>query len=296
MVLSINSSIYQYIDVLACPSCHIAIGSAVSGSASLPRTFVCEECKCEIYMKPGVLGEKSLFNLAQVSDFTNNRKLKLKNFNKLYFWIVTWLSPVYPQVYFDLKRKKLKQLARGSSKRVNLGSGAFSIDSECLDIDIHEYPNVDFIAQGHRLPFIDGSIDGIYNIAVLEHVLDPKLVVTEMHRVLKNNGFAYCFVPFMQGFHASPHDYQRYTEQGLRHLFSDFSNLEISSAGSTGSLLWIMQEWIASIFSFGNKKLHFILVSFVMVATFPLKYLDFILRRNSLSSNIASGYIVLAKK
>ena len=282
--------------MLACPSCHIPIKGVVTGSAFLPQSFTCEKCKCEIFIKPGVLGEKRLFDLEQASDFTNNRKSKLKNFNKLYFWIVTWVSPVYPQVYFDLKRKKLKQLAQGSSKRVNLGSGAFSIDSKCVDIDIHEYPNVDFVAEGHRLPFTEASIDGIYNIAVLEHVLDPKLVVNEMHRVLKVNGFVYCFVPFMQGFHASPHDYQRYTEQGLIHLFSSFSNVEISSSGSTGSLLWIIQEWIASIFSFGNKRVHFMLVTFIMIATFPLKYFDFILKRNSLSANIASGYIILARK
>ena len=42
-----------------------------------------------------------------------------------------------------------------------------------------------------------------------------------MFRVLKPGGYIYSEVPFLQGFHADPDDYQRYTLQGLKILFNN---------------------------------------------------------------------------
>ena len=46
--------------------------------------------------------------------------------------------------------------------------------------------------------------------------MNTKKVVSEMLRVLKPGGELYCSIPFIFGFHASPHDYQRYTVEGFK--------------------------------------------------------------------------------
>ena len=46
-----------------------------------------------------------------------------------------------------------------------------------------------------KLPFTSESFDFISCFEVLEHIEDDNLVVSEIHRVLKNNGFLYLTVP-----------------------------------------------------------------------------------------------------
>ena len=44
--------------------------------------------------------------------------------------------------------------------------------------------------------------------------------------VLKNGGYLYLEVPFLQGFHADPYDYQRYTQVGLKKLVEKFNKID----------------------------------------------------------------------
>jgi ubiquinone/menaquinone biosynthesis C-methylase UbiE len=89
-------------------------------------------------------------------------------------------------------------------------------------VDGMNYPNVQVVCDLAKTPFMEASLDGILSVAVLEHVANPEAHVAEMYRVLKPGGSVLCFVPFMQGYHASPNDFQRYTESGLRQLFGNF--------------------------------------------------------------------------
>jgi SAM-dependent methyltransferase len=47
------------------------------------------------------------------------------------------------------------------------------------------------LANGERLPVPDGSIDVIVFNHIYEHVVDPDLVVSELHRVLSDDGVVY---------------------------------------------------------------------------------------------------------
>lgn len=51
------------------------------------------------------------------------------------------------------------------------------------------------LGKGERLPFKDGTFDVIECFTVLEHVENPRLVIEEMIRVLKCEGFCYIVVP-----------------------------------------------------------------------------------------------------
>ncbi len=54
-----------------------------------------------------------------------------------------------------------------------------------------KYPQIAFIvADAHKLPFKNNSFDLIICTETLEHVIDPKKVLSEMRRVLKKHGLA----------------------------------------------------------------------------------------------------------
>lgn len=96
-----------------------------------------------------------------------------------------------------------------------------------VGIDIYPSADVDFVSDAHFLPFKDGSFEGVWIQAVLEHVLDPKDVVAEITRVLKPGGCVYAETPFMQQVHEGAYDFQRFTVTGHRHLFRDFEMVSI---------------------------------------------------------------------
>lgn len=63
---------------------------------------------------------------------------------------------------------------------------------------------------------------------VLEHTLNPFLAVTEMRRILKPGGFVLISTPFNFRIHGPLPDCWRFTEHGLKALFSSENGFEIS--------------------------------------------------------------------
>jgi SAM-dependent methyltransferase len=178
----------------------------------------------------------------------------------------------------------------------DLGSGTSEYRETVVCVDGVGYPNVHVVANLECLPFQNDSLAGIVSVAVLEHARNPAVHVAEMRRVLEPGGRLLCFIPFIQGFHASPHDYQRYTKEGLRQLFAEFEIVDVTvGAGPTSGLLWILQEWLALALSFGSVRLYRILVPCTWVLS-PLKFLDILLSRHPAATVIASGHFIEARK
>jgi len=147
------------------------------------------------------------------------------------------------------------------------------------------------------LPFEADTVDLLVSIAVLEHMHNASIAVSEMFRCLKPGGELVVYVPFIQPIHAAPNDYYRWTANGLRELFKGFSVVEVGvGAGPMSGFLWIAQEWIAIVTSFGNTVLKDAMLMLIMLITFPLKYLDLVLERASTSAKIASGFYIYARK
>jgi SAM-dependent methyltransferase len=91
-----------------------------------------------------------------------------------------------------------------------------------VGVDVYASPNITIICDGHKLPFADECFDGVVIQAVLEHVLEPRSVVDEIHRVLNPNGIVYAETPFMQQVHEKAYDFTRFTLTGHRWLFRNF--------------------------------------------------------------------------
>jgi SAM-dependent methyltransferase len=105
---------------------------------------------------------------------------------------------------------------------------------DVLAFDIFPTAFTQFVADAHRMPLADGAVDAVVVQAVLEHVLDPWRVATEIHRVLKPDGLVYADTPFLQPVHEGPYDFTRFTESGHRWLFRDFALIESGVVAGPG--------------------------------------------------------------
>jgi SAM-dependent methyltransferase len=113
--------------------------------------------------------------------------------------------------------------------------------ADYLIMEPEETYHPDLVGDIHSMPFEDGSVDGIICLSVLEHVENPFKACSEMYRVLKKGGQALVFVPFLFYYHPFPgyyKDYWRFTIDGIKLLFADYSSIE------TQNVRGAWQTWI----------------------------------------------------
>jgi len=192
---------------------------------------------------------------------------------------------------------KIKDLLSENKTILDLGSGKRRLSKEIINLDVFPYPNIDIVGNADILPFKNEIFDIVICQAVLEHVSNPRKVVKEIHRVLKKDGLIYAEIPFLQGFHPDPTDYQRYTIQGIEYLFSDFKKIGTGVAvGPSSTLSWFLRKY-PSLF-FNNKYLSRGLEFVFGWITFPIKYLDYFLIKTKREkiTYLAAGLFFFGKK
>jgi SAM-dependent methyltransferase len=271
--------------VLVCPTCR-------GGLTERGDELVCGSCGL-VVRRDGAFRFAGLSEEAQNADWLNAVKAAAKHrMGRLYPLAMAVLAPVYGNSGLD----DFLATFGPDALVCDLGAGTRSYDDRIVCVDGYGYPTVHVVCDLAALPFADGSIDGLISTAVLEHVPDPAAHVAEMLRVLRPGGRVHCYFPFMQAFHASPHDYSRLTIPGLLHLFGAFTDCRTRVAGGpTSGLVWTLQEWIAIAGSFGSERLYRALVPLTWVLS-PLKYLDAVLIKHPAAQTIASGFAIEATK
>jgi len=149
------------------------------------------------------------------------------------------------QILADIKASTLRgRLLVIGGGAVGSGVQAMYDDPQVqvIGTDIYHSPHTTLIADGHRLPLADQSVDGVWIQAVLEHVLDPQQVVAEIHRVLRPDGLVFADTPFMQQVHEGAYDFTRFTVSGHRWLFRHFALIDAGTSGGAGlATLWSMR-------------------------------------------------------
>lgn len=100
-----------------------------------------------------------------------------------------------------------------------------------IGTDLRAGPGVDRVEDLRSLSFADGEVGTALCVDTLEHCQDPLAACREMHRVLRPGGV--CLVTSVMWFpiHAYPHDYWRFTPEGLRLLLSPFDDLWVQGVG-----------------------------------------------------------------
>ncbi len=208
------------------------------------------------------------------------------------------VSPVLLSTYY----RHLKTLLNRHDQQkiiINLGSGPAILNNrrDIINIDIFAFNQVDMVADAFHLPIKDQSVDVIINTAMLEHVSAPQNIINEMHRILKKEGEFFCYLPFIVPFHAAPDDFQRWTNEGVKQCFQKFKKSSVSiGVGPTSGMLWVIQEWLSIVLSFGSRTLHDIIFMLLMILTAPIKLLDIVLIHFPHAEKIASGFVVTGEK
>ncbi|MDO8733460.1 MAG: methyltransferase domain-containing protein [Actinomycetota bacterium] len=272
---------------LTCSNCRTPLegrGSATRRCAQCGRTWE-------------LTGSKWWFggeDVVVTGDATDSLKSRLKVHDKLYGVLIDIFSPVFP--HFISERRRLRKQMTPSMLAVDVGSGNTRLMDGIVNVDLMPYPNVDVVTSVDGLPFADDSIDLLFSIAVLEHVPDPHAAIAELVRVLKPGGQAYVFVPFIQGFHAAPYDFQRFTRPGLERALNALTIVRTESFGPTSGLVWVLGEWLSIPLSLGIAPLQRWLALILMTLLSPLKFLDLLFRHMPGGENISTGFLVVASK
>ena len=177
--------------------------------------------------------------------------------------------------------------------RVGPGVDTFLQDDsfQVVATDAYASPNTQLITDAHHLPFDDAVFDGVWIQAVLEHVLEPQVVVDEIWRVLKPTGLVYAETPFMAQVHEGAYDFTRFTASGHRWLFRRFEQIAAGvnrGYGPGQALAWSIR-WFVRAFV-GDKIAHAVAIPF-----YWLRLLDRFTRARSCADG-ALGFYFLGRK
>lgn len=139
-------------------------------------------------------------------------------------------SPLFERFCALVNEQRLSVLEIGSrvvvpgsvSKR-SLFPGAASYTG----FDLYEDANTDMVGDAHRLSsYFSDRFDAVFSLAVLEHLAMPWLVAVEINNVLKLGGITCHQTHFAFPLHEQPADYWRFSDQGLRAIFSPLAGFD----------------------------------------------------------------------
>jgi SAM-dependent methyltransferase len=114
----------------------------------------------------------------------------------------------------------------------------FGPDCTLLGCDIHAGPDVDFVADVHALSSVvtPNSFDGVFSVAVLEHLSAPWVAAAEINRVLRLGGLTVHLTTQAWPIHEQPNDFWRMSDRGLATLFGPATGFEVVETGMRGPL------------------------------------------------------------
>jgi SAM-dependent methyltransferase len=100
-----------------------------------------------------------------------------------------------------------------------------------IGTDLRPGPGVDRVEDLRSLSFAENEIGTALCIDTLEHCADPLTACRELHRVLRPGGVCAVSSVMLFPVHAYPHDYWRFTPEGLRLLLAPFEYLWVTGVG-----------------------------------------------------------------
>lgn len=183
----------------------------------------------------------------------------------------------------------------GASAGVGFQALLEQSDVDIVETDVALTDRTQIVCDGHDLPFVDGAFHAVVCQAVLEHVLDPARVVSEIHRVLAKDGLVYSEVPFMQQVHGGRYDVTRFTLLGHRRLYRCFDEVRSGAQGGPGMALgwslWYFMRALAR--GRGGRALA---AALARVLFFWLKYVDDLIVERPAAIDAASGTFFMGRR
>jgi len=284
----------EFLNLLACPKCK-------SKLIISKNKITCQKCKSKYFLSgniPIFLQKKLKSETKAIGAFRAGHKTSLSK-------IHSQIRP--PDTSFTKKINvfntkvdyPLKSLLQKNKLTLNIGSSSKKVYPNTINLDIGNFENVDVVADGKNLPFKNNSFDLVLIESVLEHVNEPEKVIKEAYRVLKKSGKVYISIPFVFVFHGSPDDFNRYTLNGLIQRLK-LSGFKIEKygilSGPSSTMSQMLRYYLALLFSFNSDFLFSFFLNFFGWLTFPIKYLDVLVRKNKKSYVMANIIYATGKK
>lgn len=173
---------------------------------------------------------------------------------------------------------------------------------DIVSIDIDPQSGPDIVADAHAIPFLDATFEIVLCREVLEHVKDPRQVISELRRVLVPGGTLLLSTRFLFPIHEAPNDRWRFTRYVLGELFTDWEVVSLEDETRPFTAIGCMLERFAwqSDFKYANK----VIKGLLMVASRVCMQLDFLVKKqygdvgkvSVIESAFTTGYYVVATK
>jgi SAM-dependent methyltransferase len=130
------------------------------------------------------------------------------------------------------------------------------IATEYVGLDVVATAATDVVGSVEDIPLDSDRFDLVLCTQVLEHCEDPTRAVAELNRVTAPGGRVLASTHGVQVYHPSPHDYWRWTHEGLHRLFSQnapWEALDVRPAGGTASCLGML---LGTFVEIGCRRAH----------------------------------------
>ncbi|CAN5415203.1 hypothetical protein BH10PSE15_BH10PSE15_03800 [soil metagenome] len=266
--------------LLACPACGTPFAPWQAGT---PLTCTAEACAHARVPFDQVAGQDVLIDF---KDSVLDRDAMLATGgasvhkrDRWRWWLVRITEGINP-IARHFARTVIDELERSPRQRplvLVIGGGAIGSRAEPLyesakvgvvGFDIYASPNISFLADAHRIPLADASVDAVWIQAVLELTVDPIQVVREIRRVLRPGGLVFATTAYLWPVCEGAYDYSRWTPSGLRWMFRDFHVNALGSASGLGTGVLLSVRALVSSLLRSTKA--------GQIVTFPLFWLRFL--------------------
>ena len=209
----------------------------------------------------------------------------------------------FENIYFSGTTYSLWKVARGLTAKystgvvLDAGSGRGgwreiilenAEKREGLDMQAHEGEELDWVADLTNMPNVPSDrFDAVVCHQVLEHVCEPEKALFEINRVMKPDAHLILSVPHLSRLHELPHDYYRYTPNGIAHM-AEKCGFEIEEIKTTGGLLTFFHHQFSTLF-IGLAAVNRITYKIASYLNAPISivstFLDRILDRKAMMPN-----------
>jgi uncharacterized protein YbaR (Trm112 family)/SAM-dependent methyltransferase len=190
-------------DLLACPRCKAPV-------ARHEQRLVCPRC-AQSY--PIVDGVPVMFPDGRVPNFQHQHELTVRS------GYLPWIE------------RLVMQSLPPDAIVLDLGAGNMACNlPHVIRMDITLTPFVDVVGDAHALPFLPGTFDFVFSLAVIEHLRQPFAAAQEMAGALRPGGYVYGECNFVFPYHGYPYHFFNASQQGLEQVFAPFTALRSGAA------------------------------------------------------------------
>ena len=166
---------------------------------------------------------------------------------------------------------------------------------EWIFLNNDKQTNPDILTDLPDIPLEDNSVDVILCTEVIEYIYDYKKLLSEMSRLLKQDGVLLLSFPFIYPLHADDkHDYYRLTESLIRKELSE--KLTIEELERMGGISAVIFDLIRGYFSYQTKRTFLVkaLYKTLMMTSGVVRFLDKKICKNNYWIN--TGLFLIGRK